>query len=588
LIFRFGAARKSKFQAVHAMGSLPSAEEWIKSLRSPLEGLRNAKPVVGPRMHAMDFAARRMAKRIFVSTRSVLRLCFFFQRQSPTIASDLRKVAPMSELDAAPRESMEYDVVTVGAGPAGLAFAIRLKQLKPDIRVCVIEKASTIGAQILSGAVIEPQPLNELLPDWGKNPPPVCVPVSKDEFWWLRDHERALKSPFVPPQMDNHGNFIVSLGALCAWLAPQAEALGVEIYPGFAAAEPFFNADGSVGGVRIGDMGVAKDGTHKPGYTQGIDIKAPITVLAEGARGHLSKRLIAKYRLDADCDPPTFGIGIKELWQLPAGRVETGKVVHTIGWPLDSATYGGSFVYHLDNDRLAIGFVTGLNYKDPMLSPWEAFQQVKHHAKFKALLEGGSIVSAGARAIAAGGWQSLPRCEMPGAMLIGDAAGLLNVPKIKGTHQAIRSGMLAAEHVVAAGAPAGWDAKLRASAVGAELRKVRNFKPGFGKGLWLGLANAGWETITAGFSPWTLKNHDDLALHKVESIESPPRGGGPVSPSRGRDWVERTLPPRDRVAEVYFASTQHDEDQSVHLHVLDRQICGTSWAEEYRNSCTRF
>jgi len=484
----------------------------------------------------------------------------------------------MSQFDATPREAMEYDVVTVGAGPAGLAFAIRLKQLKPDIRVCVIEKASTIGAQILSGAVIEPQPLNELLPEWGRSPPPVCVPVTKDEFWWLRDHQRAIKSPLTPPQMNNHGNYIVSLGALCAWLAPQAEALGVEIYPGFAAAEPFYNADGSVGGVRIGDMGVAKDGSHKPGYTQGIDIKAPITVLAEGCRGHLTKQLIAKFRLDAGRDPQTYGIGIKELWQLPPGRVEPGKVVHTIGWPMDAATYGGSFLYHLDKDRVAIGFVTGLDYSDPMLSPFEAFQQVKHHPVIKPLLDGGSIVSAGARAIVEGGWQSLPNCEMPGALLIGDTAGLLNVPKIKGTHQAIRSGMLAAEHVVAAGKAEGWDAKLRASPIASELKKVRNIRPGFHKGFVLGLMNAGWETITAGHSPWTLKNRaDHSALQKVDTFQ-------PLL----RDYVERTLAPRDRLAEVYFASTQHDEDQPVHLHVADTNICVTRCAEEYRNPCTRF
>ncbi len=484
----------------------------------------------------------------------------------------------MSQFDATPRETMEYDVVTVGAGPAGLAFAIRLKQIKPDIRVCVIEKASTIGAQILSGAVIEPQPLNELLPDWGKNPPPICVPVTKDEFWWLRDHRRALKSPLTPPQMNNYGNYIVSLGALCAWLAPQAEALGVEIYPGFAAAEPFFNADGSVGGVRIGDMGIAKDGTHKAGYTQGIDIKAPITVLAEGCRGHLTKHLIEKFKLDANCDPQTYGIGIKELWQLPAGRAEAGKVVHTIGWPLDSHTYGGSFLYHLDQDRVAVGFVTGLGYEDPMLSPFEVFQQFKHHPLVKPLLDGGSIVSAGARAIAAGGWQSLPNCEMPGAILIGDAAGTLNMPKIKGTHQAIRSGMLAAEHIVAVGKADGWDGRLRASAVAAELKKVRNISPGFCKGLWFGIGTAGGETVTAGYSPWTLKNHaDHTALLKVDSFQPPLR-----------DYVERTLPPRDRLAEVYFASTQHDEDQPVHLHVADTNVCVTKCAVEYNNPCTRF
>jgi electron-transferring-flavoprotein dehydrogenase len=476
------------------------------------------------------------------------------------------------------RDTMEYDIVTVGAGPAGLAFAIRLKQLKPDIRICVIEKASTIGAQILSGAVIEPEPLNALLPEWGKNPPPICVPVTKDEFWWLRDGMRALKSPVAPPQMQNHGNFIVSLGALCAWLAPQAEALGVEIYPGFAAAETLFDDQGAVAGVRIGDMGVAKDGSHKPGYTQGIDIKAPLTVLAEGCRGHLTKQLIRRYQLDAKSDPQTYGIGIKELWQLPPGRAEAGKVVHTIGWPLDSATYGGSFIYHLDRDRVAIGFITGLDYADPEFSPFEAFQQLKNHAIVKPLLEGGSIVSAGARAIIEGGFQSLPKCDMPGAMLIGDGAGLVNVAKIKGTHQAIRSGMLAAEHAIETGKAEGWDAKLRASPVVAELKKVRNIRPGFNKGLWLGVANAGWETITAGLSPWTLKNHADFSsLKEIGDYESP-----------RRDYVERTLPPRDRVAEVYFAATEHEEDQPVHLHVADTNICITRCAEEYGNPCQRF
>jgi electron-transferring-flavoprotein dehydrogenase len=473
---------------------------------------------------------------------------------------------------------MEYDVVTVGAGPAGLAFAIRLKQLKPDIRVCVIEKASTVGAQILSGAVIEPEPLNALLPEWGKNPPPICVPVTEDEFWWLRDPGRGTRFPIVPPQMNNHGNFIVSLGALCAWLAPQAEALGVEIYPGFAAAETLHDDSGAVCGVRIGDMGVARNGSHKPGYTQGIDIKAPLTVLAEGCRGHLTKRLIERYRLDANSDPQTYGIGIKELWHLPPGRADAGKVVHTIGWPLDAATYGGSFIYHLDKDRVAIGFVVGLDYKDPMFSPFEAFQQLKHHATVKPLLEGGSIVSAGARAIVEGGYQSLPTCEMPGAILIGDTAGLLNVPKIKGTHQAIRSAMLAAEHVVATGKADGWDAKLRASPVVAELRKVRNIRPGFNKGFWAGLANAGWETVTAGLSPWTLRNHADWkCLEKLGQYEAPKR-----------EYVERTLPPRDRLAEVYFAATEHDEDQPVHLHVRDTNICVTRCAEEYGNPCQRF
>jgi len=476
------------------------------------------------------------------------------------------------------RETMQYDVITVGAGPAGLAFAIRLKQLKPDLTVCVIEKASTIGAQILSGAVIEPEPLNELLPEWGANPPPICVPATKDEFWWLRDHERAMKSPITPPQMHNHGNFIVSLGALCAWLAPQAEALGVDVFPGFAAAEALIDDAGAVKGVRIGDMGVARDGSHKPGYTEGIDILAPITVLGEGCRGSISKQLIARYKLDADSDPQTYGIGLKELWQVPPGRVEPGKIVHTLGWPLDPATYGGSFLYHLDKDRIAIGFVAGLDYIDAEFKPFEAFQQLKNHPLIKPLLEGGEILSAGARALIEGGYQSLPKAEMPGAMLIGDSAGLMNVPKIKGTHQAMRSGMLAAEHIAATGTSAGWDARLRGSVVMKELRKVRNIRPGFHKGLWLGLANAGWETATAGLSPWTLKNHaDHAALKKISEYESP-----------DRDWIERSLPPRDRLASVYFAATEHDEDQPIHLHVAEPDICVTRCTVEYNNPCTRF
>ncbi len=478
----------------------------------------------------------------------------------------------------AERDVMEYDVVTVGAGPAGLAFAIRLKQLNPEISVCVIEKASTVGAQILSGAVIEPAPLDALLPGWRDNPPPICVPATEDEFWFL-NKTGGSKFPIVPPGMRNHGNFIVSLGAMCAWLAPQAEALGVEIYPGFAAAETLHDEGGKVIGVRIGDMGVAKDGSHKPGYTQGIDIRAKVTVLAEGARGHLTKRLVKRFGLDKDSDPQAYSIGIKELWQVPEGRVSPGKIVHTLGWPADSKIYGGSFLYHLDNNQIALGYVSGLDYTDPGYKPWEAFQQWKNHPLIKPLLEGGNILSAGARAIVTGGWQSLPKVEMPGALLIGDTAGLLNVPKIKGTHQAIRSGMLAAEHLAANGLePAGFDARLRASEAMKELKQVRNIKPGFKKGLWFGLLNAAWETATGGHSPWTLKVKPDWSsLDRIGQHEKP-----------RRDYVERTLAPRDRLQGVYYAATEHDEDQPVHLKVADTSICVTRCAEEYDNPCTRF
>jgi electron-transferring-flavoprotein dehydrogenase len=484
----------------------------------------------------------------------------------------------MSEVE---RDVMEYDVVTVGAGPAGLSFAIRLKQLNPGLSVCVIEKGATVGAHILSGAVIEPGPLDALLPGWRDAPPPICVPAGEDEFWLL-SKTGARRLP-VPPGMHNRGNFIVSLGALCAWLAPQAEALGVEIYPGFAASAPLHDDDGRVVGVRIGDMGVAKDGSHKPGYTAGIDIRAKVTVLAEGARGSLTKQLVKRFKLDADSDPQAYSIGIKELWQVPAGRATPGRIVHTLGWPASNDIYGGSFLYHLDGDRIALGYVSGLDYRDPEYKPWEAFQQWKNHPTVAPLLEGGSILSAGARAIVTGGWQSLPKVEMPGALLIGDGAGLLNVPKIKGTHQAIRSGMLAAEHLAASMDPAGFDAKLRASDAMAELRKVRNIKPGFKRGLWFGLANAAWETVTGGLSPWTLKNKPDWC-----SLEKTDGDRAAAQERDKRDYVQRMLPPRDRLQGVYFAATEHDEDQPVHLVVHDTSICIERCTVEYDNPCTRF
>jgi electron-transferring-flavoprotein dehydrogenase len=475
------------------------------------------------------------------------------------------------------RDVMEYDVVIVGAGPAGLSCAIRLKQLNADLNVCLLEKAAAVGAHALSGAVIEPGPLDALAPEWRDSPPAICVPVTRDEFRLLT-RKRSMRLP-LPAQMHNRGNFIISLGLLASWLARKAESLGVDVFPGFAAAAPLVGADGAIAGVQLGDMGLEKSGEPGPNFSPGAEIRARMTVVAEGARGSLAKQLIRRFALDARSSPQSYGLGLKELWQLPEGRVQPGLVQHTLGWPLDTRTYGGSFIYHLDGNRVYVGFVVGLDYQDPRFTPFEAFQQFKHHPEVKPLLEGGEILAAGARTIAAGGWQSIPRLEMPGAMLIGDSGGGVNVPKIKGVHQAIRSGMLAAEHLVETGSPAGFDARWRASAGGRELRAVRNFKPGFKHGLWLGMANAGLEALTGGLTPWTLTNRtpDHARLKELSAYESPDRG-----------WIERTLPPRDRLASVFFASTQHDESQPAHLKVLDVSICSDRCAKEFGNPCQRF
>jgi len=495
----------------------------------------------------------------------------------------------MSAAAAIERESLQYDVVIVGAGPAGLACAIRLKQLKPAASVCVLEKGSAVGAHSLSGAVLEPGPLEQLLPEWSGEYTGMKVPATEDDFriftrrgsfkpvpgWLIGLLPRSMtySTPF-----NNHGNYIVSLGQLTAWLAAKAESLGVEVFPGFAAAAPLYDEGGAVRGVQIGDMGLDRTGAPGPNFTAGVEILAPLTVLAEGARGSIAKQLIARFGLARGHCPQTFALGYKELWQLPPGRVRPGRIEHGLGWPADPYTYAGSFLYHLDNDRVYVGYIVGLDYRDPRLAPFEAFQQYKNHPQVKPLLEGGEIISAGARTIAAGGWQSTPTLEMPGAILIGDAGGTLNFAKIKGVHQAIRSGTLAGEHIAASGGGGGFDARWRASQGGRELRRVRNFKPAFKRGMWLGLVNSAWELLTAGHSPWTLKNSADWSrLAKLDEFDSPDRG-----------WVERTLPPRDRVSFVFFAGNAHEESQPVHLKVADTRICIERCSREFGNPCERF
>src|SRR5450432_2534074 len=373
----------------------------------------------------------------------------------------------VNSMNESPRDVMEYEVAIVGGGPAGLACAIRLKQLNSSLNICVLEKAASLGAHSLSGAVLEPGPLAELLPDWRSRAPAVCVPAVRDEFLFMTRRKRY-RLP-TPPQMANHGNLIISLGQLVPILGSEAEKLGVDVFAGYAAAEALFDEAGAVKGVRIGDMGVEKNGEPGPNFAPGPEIHAKVTIFSEGCRGSVSKQLIKRFNLQDGKSPQTYGLGFKELWQLPPGRVQPGLIQHSLGWPLDSHTYGGSFLYHLNDDRVYVGYVVGLDYRDPRFRPFEAFQQFKNHPSVRPLLAGGELISYGARTIAAGGWQSLPRLEMPGALLAGDSGGLVNLPKIKGVHQAIRSGALAAAHIAETGGSAGFDARWRASPGGQEL-----------------------------------------------------------------------------------------------------------------------
>ncbi len=480
---------------------------------------------------------------------------------------------------------MPYDVVIVGAGPAGLSAAIRLKQLAneagSELSVCILEKGSEVGAHILSGAVIDPKSLDELLPEWRTQGCPMAEVLVNDNQHWVLTKTKKLGVPHIitPGFMHNKGTYTGSLGNLCRWLAEQAEGLGVEIFPGFPAAEILYNEDGSVKGVATGDMGVARDGSHKGDYAPGLELHAKYTFFGEGVRGHLTKILKPQFALDAECEPQVYGLGVKELWDVKPENHAEGRVIHTQGWPLDEHANGGGFLYHQANGQVALGFVTWLNYRNPHISPFQEMQKWKTHPEIAKILKGGKRVSYGARAISDGGYQSVPKLAFPGGLLIGCTAGFMNVPKIKGVHQAIRSGVLAAEHVAETGGTAGFDAKWRASPGGQELRKVRNFKPGFKKGLWGGIAVGALETVTGGRLPYTLHNRaDGPALKPLDSFVSPERG-----------WsAERELKPRDRLSAVFYASTQHDEAQPAHLKVLDTSVCVTRCAEEFGNPCQNF
>jgi len=472
------------------------------------------------------------------------------------------------------REAMEFDVVIVGAGPSGLAAAIRLKQAAEaagrEVSVCVLEKGSEVGAHILSGAVIETRGLDELIPDWKDRGSPCKTPASDDRFLYLTAR-KAFRLP-TPPQMNNHGNYIVSLGNLCRWLAGEAEALGVEVYPGFPVAEVIHGDDGRVRGVITGDMGVARDGSHKPSFEPGMELRGRFTLFAEGCRGSLTKGLSARLGLRDGVDPQTFGLGIKELWEVAPEKHRPGLVVHTVGWPLDRRTYGGSFLYHLEDNQVAVGFVVGLDYDNPYLSPFEEFQRFKTHPAIRPTFEGGRRVAYGARALNEGGFQAIPRLAFPGGALIGCAAGFLNVPKIKGTHTAMKSGMLAAEAVVAAlvtedeGAEGatldGYERALKASWILDELKRARNIRPGFRAGLWGGIAYAALDTfLLRGRAPWTFHHSPDHSHLKRKDAAQPiayPKPDGAVS--------------FDRLSSVFLAGVVHEEDQPVHLRLAKPEV----------------
>ena len=494
----------------------------------------------------------------------------------------------MTDLPA--REAMEFDVVVVGAGPAGLAAAIRLKQISPDIGVVIVEKGSEVGAHILSGAVIDPVGIDKLLPEWRGEETPISTAVSDDRFYWLSANSGIRLPNFaMPPLMGNHGNFIVSLGSVCRWLATKAEALGVEIYPGFAAAEVLFDDNGAVAGVATGDMGVGKNGEPKDSFTRGMELRAKYTLFAEGARGNLGKHLIAKLGLGEGRDPQKFGLGLKELWQIAPEKHRKGLVQHSFGWPLDGKTGGGSFMYHFDDNLVSVGFVLHLNYTNPYLSAFEEFQRFKTHKLVSDTFAGGKRLAYGARALTEGGYQSVPKLAFPGGALIGCDAGFMNVPRIKGSHNAMLSGMQAAEAVAAALAAgrahdelADYDAGWRSSAIGKDLWKVRNAKPLWTKlGTFVGISLGGLDMWcnTLGFSLFGTMSHgkpDSMAL-KPASECTPiayPKPDGTLT--------------FDRLSSVFLSNTNHEEDQPVHLRVKDMALQKSSEHDKFAGPSSRY